>query len=140
MTKRYDLIVGDAFNDLAVPFHLTTREFNERVRAWLAVNGLYLVNLVDRPNGEFVHAFAHTLGQTFPHVYVRPHTGTLPASPRTVSILIASLRPVALPGVIPLDQFFVDDSLHMNKRVTLTDEFAPVDQMVSPLFSSWGAW
>ena len=140
VTQRYDLIVGDAFNDLAVPFHLTTREFNERVRAWLAVNGLYLVNLVDRPNGEFVHAFAHTLGQTFPHVYVRPHSRSLPASQRTVSILIASLRPVALPGVIPLDQFFVDDSLHMNKRVTLTDKFAPVDQMVSPLFSSWGAW
>jgi hypothetical protein len=132
--------VGDAFNDLAVPFHLTTKEFNERVRAWLAVDGSYVVNLVDRLTGEFVHAFAHTLGQTFPHVYVRPHTGALPDSQRTVFILIASFRPVDLPNVLPLDQFLLDDSFETRKAVTLTDEFAPVDQMVSPLFSNWGAW
>ena len=29
---RYDMIVGDAFNDFSVPYHLTTLEFNERVK------------------------------------------------------------------------------------------------------------
>lgn len=140
VTRRYHLIVGDAFNDLAVPYHLTTKEFNERLRAWLAGDGLYLVNLVDRPNGEFARAFAHTLRQTFPHVYVRPHYGTLPGTQRTVSILVASARPVDLPDVVPLDQFFADDSFNTGEVVTLTDEFAPVDQMVSPLFSSGGPW
>jgi len=135
VTRRYDLIIGDAFNDLAVPYHLTTREFNERIRDWLADDGLYLANLADRANGEFARAFAHTLRQTFPYVYVRPHSGTLPESQRTVSILIASARPVELPDAVPVDQFFADDAFVAGEVVTLTDEFAPVDQMVSPLFS-----
>src|SRR5262249_10411802 len=29
--KKYDLVFGDAFNDFSVPWHLTTREFNEKI-------------------------------------------------------------------------------------------------------------
>ena len=29
--KRYDFIYGDAFNDLSIPYHLTTVEFNRIV-------------------------------------------------------------------------------------------------------------
>ena len=28
----YDLIFGDAFNDFSVPWHLTTQEFNEKIK------------------------------------------------------------------------------------------------------------
>jgi len=45
---RYDFIYGDAFNDLSVPWHLTTREFSEKIRALLTPHeGMYLVNLID---------------------------------------------------------------------------------------------
>ena len=31
--ERYDLVLGDAFGDIAIPYHLVTREFNELSRA-----------------------------------------------------------------------------------------------------------
>ncbi len=43
----YDFIYGDAFNDFSVPWHLVTLEFNRKVRALLAPEGVYLVNLID---------------------------------------------------------------------------------------------
>ncbi len=51
---RYDLIYGDAFNDFSVPWHLTTREFSEKVRRLLTDDGLYLVNIIDTfPRTEY---------------------------------------------------------------------------------------
>lgn len=44
----YDFAYGDAFNDFSVPWHLTTREFSERVRSLLdPQTGVYLVNIID---------------------------------------------------------------------------------------------
>ena len=44
---RYDIIIGDAFTDIAVPQHLITHEFFELVRARLTPKGSYLMNVVD---------------------------------------------------------------------------------------------
>lgn len=44
----YDFVYGDAFNDLSVPWHLTTREFSTKVRELLTPGqGVYLVNIID---------------------------------------------------------------------------------------------
>jgi len=45
--KKYDLIFGDAFNDFSVPWHLTTREFNDRVANMLTDKGVYMINIID---------------------------------------------------------------------------------------------
>jgi hypothetical protein len=52
---KYDFIYGDAFNDLSVPWHLTTREFNQKVKALLdQKHGVYLINVIDIwPRAEF---------------------------------------------------------------------------------------
>jgi MFS family permease len=44
---QYDLIFGDAFNDFSVPWHLTTREFNEKLARLLAPEGVYMINIID---------------------------------------------------------------------------------------------
>jgi MFS family permease len=44
---KYDLIFGDAFNDFSVPWHLTTREFNEKLADLLAEDGVYMINIID---------------------------------------------------------------------------------------------
>ena len=31
--ERFDVMLGDAFGDIAIPYHLVTREFNELVKA-----------------------------------------------------------------------------------------------------------
>jgi hypothetical protein len=46
-TKRYDLIFGDAFNDFSVPWHLTTLEFNEKLKKMLTPSGVYMINIID---------------------------------------------------------------------------------------------
>ena len=46
-TKQYDLVFGDAFNDFSVPWHLTTREFNEKIKKMLTPNGVYMINIID---------------------------------------------------------------------------------------------
>lgn len=45
---HYDFIYGDAFNDFSVPWHLTTKEFDEKIKALLTPNeGVFLVNVID---------------------------------------------------------------------------------------------
>ncbi len=44
---KYDLIFGDAFNDFSVPWHLTTREFNDRIAGMLSDDGVYMINIID---------------------------------------------------------------------------------------------
>ena len=45
---HYDFVYGDAFNDFSVPWHLTTLEFNEKVKALLNPDsGVYLINVID---------------------------------------------------------------------------------------------
>ena len=46
-SPRYDVVFGDAFNDFSVPRHLTTREFNDKVAALMAPNGVYMINIID---------------------------------------------------------------------------------------------
>jgi MFS family permease len=45
--KKYDLVFGDAFNDFSVPWHLTTREFNEMLAGMLSDDGVYMINIID---------------------------------------------------------------------------------------------
>jgi spermidine synthase len=151
-TRPYTLIIGDAFNDFSVPYHLTTREFNERVRAWLADDGLYLVNLIDGPRGDFLRAYTHTLRQTFRHVYLVPTIEPWRESPRSTFVLVAGMLPLdarALKAISPgtgdsllsrqmLDQEAVVALLAEGDVVMLTDRYAPVDQMLAPVFREEG--
>lgn len=46
--ELYDFVYGDAFNDFSVPWHLTTREFAEKVHSLLKPEtGAYLINVID---------------------------------------------------------------------------------------------
>ncbi|WP_235963885.1 fused MFS/spermidine synthase [Tautonia rosea] len=45
--EPYDLIFGDAFNDFSVPWHLTTREFNDLLAELLDPRGAYMINIID---------------------------------------------------------------------------------------------
>jgi len=147
-TESYDLILGDAFNDFSVPYHLTTKEFNDRVRAWLADDGLYVVNIIDGHRGDFLRAYVHTLRQTFDHVYLVPTVESWRETAHTTFVLIASdapLDPTAFETIdggdgdpllarqmLPDEE--VDALLADGRVVTLTDRYAPVDQMLAPAY------
>jgi len=69
--KLYDVVYGDAFNDLSIPYHLTTVEFNRIIADRLKPDGIYLTNIIDKfEGGEFLKAAVNSLRVVFPHVYV----------------------------------------------------------------------
>lgn len=146
-TEPYDLILGDAFNDFSVPYHLTTKEFNDRVRVWLADDGLYIINMIDGVRGDFLRAYIHTLRQTFRYVYVAPTSDSWQISPRTTFVLIGTDTPLEMnilertktgdePPLLAAQLFSeaeIDALLAEGPVVTLTDQYAPVDQMLAPV-------
>jgi predicted membrane-bound spermidine synthase len=63
----YDLIVQDAVNDLSVPSHLLTKEYNDAVKATLKPNGVYLLTVIDSiGHGKIWKAAMNTLALTYP--------------------------------------------------------------------------
>lgn len=151
--RRYDLIMGDAFNDFSVPYHLTTAEFNQRVRAWLDEGGLYLVNIIDGPSANFLRSYTRTLRETFDYVYLAPTQQAWRETPRTTFVVIASDSPLdtdrlagsaAGGSSLLIEELVLSDQelealLAEGRAVILTDRYAPVDQMLAPAFRNQGA-
>ena len=144
-TRRYSLIMGDAFNDYSVPYHLTTDEFNRRVRAWLADDGLYLVNLIDGAGASFLRSYLHTLTRTFDHIVVVPTIENWRWSVRSTFVLIAGSQRLDLEALAEIDagdgsallahralsEEEVVELLAAGPALTLTDRYAPVDQLLA---------
>jgi spermidine synthase len=147
-TAGYDLIFGDAFNDFSVPYHLTTREFNELVATWLAPGGIYVLNMIDGTSGAFLGAIVHTLQQTFAYVYVAPNSESWRTTPRTTYVVLASATPldwdaleqISTPARTRQFIYFVLDDAALSafldevNPILLTDRYAPVEQLLAPVF------
>lgn len=152
---RYDLVFGDAFNDLSVPYHLTTREFDAKVRAILRDDGIYMVNVIDKfQGGLFLPSFVRTLKTVFPHVYVMSAgTPWLASSsfPNTY-VVVGTGTPIDLerlrrvrgqgPNGAPVTNVMPPDLMERwlasAPGVLLTDDYAPADNLVAPLFAERG--
>jgi predicted membrane-bound spermidine synthase len=141
---RYDLVVGDAFNDLSVPFHLTTLEFNEKVARHLTPHGVYLVNLIDDWRfSRLLGAYVLTLKKTFKHVYVFCTKQGGVEDGRETFVLAASMRPIAVsdwqpghetdfPGSLLTDGNIKELAEKCRGRI-LTDDNAPVENLLEPV-------
>lgn len=138
---RYDVVVGDAFGGLAVPWHLTTLEAIHQIRGAMTDDGLYTLNLIDRPPMRFARAEAATLAAAFDHVAVVGGPPQVAGNAGGNLVLVASDAP------LPLDELREriaardgDQVLAAGEEVeefigqarVLTDDFAPVDQLIDP--------
>ena len=138
-----DLVVGDAFGGVSVPWHLTTRESLAQVRRLLAPGGVYAANLIDHGPLAFARAETRTLGAVFDHVVLAADADTLAKGPGAGGnlVVVASDRPIDTRGlrakvaerglawgVIEGDDLdaWVDDA------TVLTDDHAAVDQLLTP--------
>ncbi len=141
-TQQYDLVMGDAFNDFSVPYHLTTEGFNEQVAAWMTPDGLYMVNIIDGAYGHFLRAYVYTLRQTFAHVYVAPTNKDWRSASRNTIVIVGANVPLDMAAftdeslwqkyLLPEEE--VADILAEEPPVLLTDRYAPVEQMLAPVF------
>ncbi len=137
--KSYDLVFGDAFNDYSVPFHLTTREFDQQVNRLLRDDGLYVINIIDGgKRGHFLRAYVRTLQQVFAHVAVIPSSTEWRDSPRMTFVLIASQSPLDFTGLSSENQPLSDQDLQaylaLESPLILTDGYVPVDNLLAPVF------
>lgn len=138
--KRYDFIYGDVFNDLSVPYQLTTREFFLALKNHLADNGLFVVNLVDKPDGPFLKAFAHTAAQVFPHVKILPGSGKALEGRYGPNLVVAGHR------ALPWDTWLLTARFSFPVSVrdpdpnpfVLTDDYAPVENLLLPAYAELG--
>ncbi len=144
---RYDLVVGDAFNDMSVPYHLTTYEFNEEVRKVMKPDGFYVTNLIDDVReGRFARSFMRTLERSFRRVYlVQPGGGwglstfVIIATNREfdradLDRLIRSNPAEYATGTLMTPEE-VERAAGPKDAPVLTDDFVPVDNMIAPLFA-----
>ena len=136
----YELVVGDAFGGVAVPWHLTTREVVAQVDRALVENGLYAVNLIDHGPLAFVKAEVATIAAEFPHVALVAETAAFTGSGGNL-VVFASPSPLpldalesALAAKVPAMRIVAGDDLRgfVRQAPVLTDDFAPVDQLVTP--------
>jgi len=135
-TDSADVIVGDAFGSRAVPWHLTTAEFMEDIARVLRPGGLYVANIIDGSAQSFLRAETATIRTALPDVAVMPGAGLTDGLTGN-AVVVASDEPfdTAAWNRARLERgdagsLVVDIDDYLDGALVLTDDFAPVDQLV----------
>ena len=140
--RQYDFIYGDAFHDFGVPFHLVTKEFNDKLAQILTDDGVYVLNIIDVfDSGLFLSAAVNTLSQTFPHINVV--SVDRPTDILSNFTAICSMHPIDIYDIAnhyELNDSFLwilDDSdmqtlSNKTQGLVLTDDYAPVENLFAP--------
>ena len=146
---KYDFIFGDAFNDLSIPYHLTTKEFAQQLMDLLKPDGILLANMIDSyEKGLMLPSYIRTLEQVFGKGHVHLVALTPDFKGISTCVVVASRKSLDLDSfvrtikseggtemvshVIPQERL----QEHLAKRpfVILTDDYVPVDNLVAPIF------
>jgi spermidine synthase len=141
----YDVIIGDAFTDIAVPQHLITREFFELAASRLAPGGVYLMNVIDHADSLAALAALHATAQeVFPVVEVWTVAQQMEPGARRIFVLAAGesatkvdfLRARApLPqGYGRLPEDFLAALRAQHGSMIFTDNYAPIDRLLGWTF------
>src|SRR5260370_42395966 len=93
---QYGLVIGDAFNDLSVPYHLTTLEFDQQIHRLLKPGGFYLVLIIDKMNGgKVIPAYTSTDLREWPAVPLLPASDTVATSSPSTFVVAAADDPIS---------------------------------------------
>ncbi len=152
-TDRYDVVFFDAYNDLSIPYHLTTREFAQMVKDRLNPGGIVMTNIIDNfQGGSFLPSYLKTLRE----VFGRDNVHLIAISPAFEKIRISTFVVLASNGSMSIGDFaafmkksrgeeadsavvpekIVEELLQRNYSVVLTDDYAPVDNLIAPVFEA----
>jgi spermidine synthase len=148
--ETYDFIFGDAFNDLSIPYHLTTKEFAVQLRSLLKPNGVLMANVIDSfKKGAFMPSYIRTLEEVFGKGNVHLMTLTSDYDHIGISTCVVAASPQKLDmddfvrkvkgmggemtsHVMPQDR--LQEFLRDHYSVILTDDYVPVDNLIAPIF------
>ncbi|HVK09584.1 MAG TPA: fused MFS/spermidine synthase, partial [Gemmataceae bacterium] len=184
--KHYQVVIQDAVNDLSVPWHLMTKEYNDAIKETLAPDGAYLLTIIDSiEDGHLWRAAVNTLRESFAHVEMLdpsgfqedPNTGKILG--RHVYVIYAADHPIPLADIVAdakewdrrraavlmaaglpnlvevapvwvmgkwlddrpaysqvLDQARLERRVKAGKKIVLTDQYAPVDNLMTDVFKN----
>ena len=139
--RRYDVIVADAFHDIAAPAHLVTEEFFRLVKSRLTERGLFAVNLIDYTGRlDALAAIVVTLREVFPSVEVWTDATPPSGNERRIFVLLAAetdspvsavdVRAPQLKRFAALDERFLNDVIAAKGARKLTDDHAPIARLM----------
>ena len=138
-----DLVLGDAFGGVSVPWHLTTRETVREIARVLTDQGIYVINLLDYGPLAFARAEVATLADTFDHVALATEIDTLTNGEKAGGnlVVVASDAPLNIAPIAGriaergADWAVIAGSelaAWTGDAAVLTDDYAPVDQLLTP--------
>jgi spermidine synthase len=149
--EKYDVIFTDAYNDLSIPYHLTTKEFHTQIRDILNPGGIVMSNIIDNfHRGAFLPSYMKTLGEVFGAENVH----LISVNPDFKNTRISTFIVIASNGPLDMDDFaahlrervggpatsvivpkqMVRDFLAKPYAIIIRDDYAPVDNLIAPIF------
>jgi MFS family permease len=133
-TDSADVVVGDAFGQMAVPWHLATAEWTDEVKRVLKPEGLYALNVIDFPPLDLQRAEAATLLDAFADVRIV----TIGFEERALggnAVLLASDQPIpeaaTTKGRIATTLSSSEVVSFAEDEPVLRDDYAPADQLLT---------
>ena len=136
-----DLVVGDAFGGVSVPWHLATVQAVGGLDDALAEDGVYVANLIDFGPLDFARAAVATTADVFDHVALLAEPSALAGEGGGNLVVLASDAPLDVAAVVARmrERDLAWDALEgdgldawIGDAPVLTDDFAPVDQLLTP--------
>ena len=139
----FDVIVTDAFHDIAIPYHLVTIEYLRLAKSKLKPGGLYTTNVVDVfPDPRMVKSLMKTMQQEFAHVDV--WLDRIPHQPARMTYVISASNSRIDNDVLESTHGFNRQWLRINDPLSksgtrleqlpiFSDDFVPVERMISSL-------
>ncbi|MEN6615656.1 MAG: fused MFS/spermidine synthase [Syntrophorhabdus sp.] len=150
-TEKYDLVFTDAYNDISIPYHLTTKEFLQQIKDRMNPGGILMSNIIDNfQRGLFLPSYIKTLRQVFgeKNVYlisVSPNFRNVKISTFIVvagngdfdiasfqSFIKDHLRERATSAIVPED--LMQEFINRKDAIVIHDDHAPIDNLVAPVF------
>lgn len=139
-SDQFDVILGDAFTDIAIPVHLVTAEFFGMVRDRMTPDGVYLMNVIDHA-GHYraLGAIFRTLETVFPVVEVWTEARPYEEGERMIFIVRGAEAPTefsAFEALSPSLRRYGRMSAKFLERLReeddliLTDDFAPIERLI----------
>lgn len=149
--EKYDIVFTDAYNDISIPYHLTTKEFMEQIKNVMNPGGILMSNIIDNfQKGAFLPSYIKTLREVFgqKNVYL------ISVSPDFKNTKISTFIVVAGNGSIDIKDFsdhiknrmegkatsavipenLMEEFLSNRYSIIIKDDYAPIDNLIAPVF------
>jgi Spermidine synthase len=149
--EKFDVVFVDAYNDLSIPYHLTTKEFAQQIKSIMNPGGIVLTNIIDNfQQGSFLPSYMLTLRSVFGEknvhlISINPDfentgistfivmTGNGDINMKSFSAFLKKrFEGETSSEIVP--EALVNDYIKRNHSVLLTDDYAPIDNLIAPVF------